>query len=119
VDGVDVDVDGVDVDGLDVDVDGVDVDGVDVDVDGVDVDGVDVDVDGVDVDVSGPDVDMGRMIGSDLSDLDLDFDLDVELFFQSSASRLASVEIDSTAGLFASALRVLADTTADIASMPG
>jgi hypothetical protein len=113
-------VDGVDVDGLDVDVDGVDVDGVDVDVDGVDVDGVDVDV-------SGPDVDLARMIGSDLSDLDLDFDsdvdldfdLDVELFFQSSASRLASVEIDSTAGLFASALRVLADTTADIASMPG
>jgi hypothetical protein len=125
VDEVDVDVD----DGDDVEVD-VDVDGVDGD------DGVDVDVDGADVDVSGAAVGMARMIRSDLSDLDLDVDADVDSevdsdvapctarrfarpFFQSSASRLASIEIDWTAGLFASDLSVSADTTADTASMPG
>jgi hypothetical protein len=74
------------------------------------VDAVDVDVDG---DVVGVD---GDVVGVDG---DVDFRLDFALFVESSASRVASAEIDSTAGLFASVLSVSADTTADTASMPG
>ena len=99
-----------DVDVADVDGDVVDVDGDDVD---VDVDDVDVDVDDVDVDVDDVDVDLDDV------DVDLDVGLDFELFSESSASRLASIEIDSIAGLFASILSVSADTTADTAPIPG